>query len=54
MDDEQFEMELLACIQEQIYPGEMNAAGLILIGLLEMEGKLINSIIKASHKGAKD
>jgi len=45
MKREQFEMELLAGIQEQFYEGELNYAGLALIGLMELEGENLKRII---------
>jgi hypothetical protein len=43
---EQMKMELMACLQEQIYPGRLNQAGLVLIGLWDLEGNLIERIVE--------
>ena len=32
--------------ESEIYPGELNCAGLVLIGLYELEGDLIDKIIE--------
>jgi hypothetical protein len=49
-EEEQMKLELLACLQEQFYSGKLNYAGLVLIGLWELEGKFVEKIIKGEGK----
>lgn len=52
LSKEQFTLEILACLEEQVYQGELNRAGLILIGLWELQGDFINGLVRTEQLSA--